>query len=472
MRRLVLAAALAVAALATPACGGPDPALGGRTELSDKWFKRAQASYAQGDLDDARAALDSALAATPKDPDTRLLGAKIALARLEFDEAARHASGLPSSEAHALRGRALWYAGDLEQAADELEAAQRDPTFKDSWVREVAKLARRGHGRHPYTVEGGMLAAVEMPPAGPAMVVPCELEGERILALVATGMGEVMIDASSRKEPAWVNLKFGDSLEVKDVPALTYDLAPLSRQFGAPIKALLGVGFLRKVHATFDRRGSQFVIRKAEATPPPEAATLPVVYVRGGGMVVRADVAPKADGRALFFVDSAALYPAALDDATFKRAGADLTKFHPEPGAPPSWKTGPLPVLRVAGLDLPDVPSVQGIPLAEYRQNLGYSVDGILGSGLLMAFRVTFAEGGRSLWMEPDPQMTQSPAAAGVTPASDLPPPGAPPAPPAPPAREPAAPAGAPKKPEAQPKPAAPGPTAPARPAAPKAVAP
>ena len=57
MRRLALAAVLAAFALATPACAGPDPSMGGRNELSDKWYKRALASYTQGDLDDARAAL-------------------------------------------------------------------------------------------------------------------------------------------------------------------------------------------------------------------------------------------------------------------------------------------------------------------------------------------------------------------------------------------------------------------------------
>src|SRR5205085_4384296 len=99
----------------------------------------------------------------------------------------------------------------------------KDPSVKDNSARDVAKLARRGHGRHPFAIEGGLVAAVEMPQAGPALIVPCELEGERVLAIVATNMGELMIDSSSRKEPAWVNLRFGDRLEVKDVPALTTD---------------------------------------------------------------------------------------------------------------------------------------------------------------------------------------------------------------------------------------------------------
>src|SRR5690606_19725670 len=99
---------------------------------------------------------------------------------------------------------------------------------KDPWARDVAKLARRGHGRHPFSIDG-VVAAVEMPGGGgPALVVPCELDGERILALVATNFGEMMIDSSTRKEPAWVNLRFGERFEVKDVPALTHDLSGIS----------------------------------------------------------------------------------------------------------------------------------------------------------------------------------------------------------------------------------------------------
>src|SRR6202034_2385218 len=101
---------------------------------------------------------------------------------------------------------------------------------------------RRGVGRHPFEMEGGLVGAVEMPAAGPALVVPCELEGEQVLAMIATATGEVVM--GSRKEAAWVNLRFAARVEVKDVPALTQDLSGLSRQMGAPIKLLIGVNLL------------------------------------------------------------------------------------------------------------------------------------------------------------------------------------------------------------------------------------
>ncbi|AKU96587.1 hypothetical protein AKJ09_03251 [Labilithrix luteola] len=455
MRRLAVSM-MALALLGAAACGGPDANTSGRDALADKWHKRAEQSYKAGDLDDATTAIDGALKAAPQDPETRLLGARIALAKLDYAQAIKLTENLPSSDAKGVRGRALWYSGDIERAADDLEDMLRDPNVKDNWARDVAKLARRGQGRHPFAIEGGMVAAVEMPQAGPALVVPCELEGERILALVSTAMGEFMIDSSSRKEPAWVNLRFGEHLEVKDVPALTYDLSNVSRQLGAPIKALIGVNALRHMHVTFDRRGSQFVVRKSEPAAPPDASRVPLVYVRGGGMMMRAAVSSKDDGQALLFVDSAQFYPLALDDVLLKRSGADLASFRTEPGAPQNMKLGMLPYFKLGTLDLPQVPAMQGAPLSDYKSNFDVDLGGVVGAGLLSAFRVTFGDEGRALWLEIDPALMQGAPQNGAPAVAEPPPAQAP-------AAAPTAPAAAPKA-GAAPKPAAP--KAPAKPKA------
>jgi hypothetical protein len=416
---------LGASSVVTGACGGPD-ANSGRAPVADKWLTRAKAAYRSGDLDDASTAIDGALKAAPRDPETRLLGARIALAKLDYAEAIKLSEGLPSSDAKGIRGRAHWYAGDIEKAADDLEDMLRDPSVKDNWAKEVAKLARRGHGRHPFAIEGGLVASVEMPQAGPALVVPCELEGERILALVATAMGELMIDSTNRKEPAWVNLRFGEKLEVKDVPALTTDLSNISRQLGAPIKALIGVNALRHMHVTFDRRGSQFVVRKTEPTAPPDASRVPVFYVRGGGMMMRASVSNKDEGAALLFVDSSAFYPLALDDQMLQRSGADLKTFRNEPGAPATWKLGMLPYFKLGTLDLPQIPAMQGAPLGEYKSNFDVDLQGVVGAGLLSAFRVTFGDEGRSLWLEVDPSLMGPQGAEPPQGPQPLPPPGGP----------------------------------------------
>lgn len=473
MRRHVLLFS-ALLSLLGAACGeGPGAEHPGRTDVADKWFTRAKQSYRAGDIDDASSAIDGALKSSPNDVDSRLLGARIALARLDYATAIRLTEGIATTDARGTRGRAFWYSGDIERAADELEDMLRDPTVKDPWARDVAKLARRGQGRHPFAIEGGVVSAVEMPPAGPALVVPCELEGERILALVDTAMGELMIDSSSRKEPAWVNLRFTDSkgasIEVKDVPALTYDLGNISRQLGASIKALIGVNALRHMHATFDRRGSQFVVRKDDPPAPPDGSRVPVFYVRGGGMMMRASVSNKEDGQAPLFVDSSAFYPLALDDALLKRSGADLASFRSEPGVPPSWKVGLLPFFKLGPLDLPQLPTIHGAPIAEYKQNFDVDLGGVVGAGLLQAFRVTFADDGRYLWLELDPTLYQPPGGApqpgapgakpsappGPQPAPSLTPPkGVAPGPPAPPSSA-APPKSAPKPPPAQSAPGA-----------------
>ncbi len=406
-----------VLAVAFAGCGPAfDPEHPARTPLADKWFTRAKSSYKAGDFADASEAAKSALQAAPSDPQIKTLSARIALAKLDFAETLKLVAGLQTTESHSLRGRAHWFSGDIEQAADELEAMLQDPAVRDPWATEVAKLARLGTGRHPFAIEGGYVAAIEMPQAGPALIVPCELEGEEILALVATASAEVVIDSATRRDSAWVNLKFGDRLEVKDVPALTQDLSGVSHELGAPIKALLGANLLRHVHATFDRRGDQFVVRRDDAPAPPDASRVPLWYVRGGGMFLRAGISPTVaagttptEPGALtpLLVDTSSLFPVALQDSVFARAGLDLASLHPEAGAA-NLKTGTLPSFRLGAFDLPKVPAVQGAPLGDVLANVDLDMGGIVGAGLLSVFRVTFGDDGRFIWIEPDPLMTQS----------------------------------------------------------------
>ncbi len=391
------------------ACGpASDANTGDRTPLADKWMKRAEQSYRTGDMEDAKSSVESALQASPRDKETRLLGARIALARLDYPQALKLSEGVNTTEAHGIRGRAHWYAGNLEEAADELEGMLQDPQVKDPWAKEISKLARRGHGRHPFAIEGSQLSAVEMPPAGPMMVVPCELEGEQILALISTGVGEVVVDSASRKEAAWVNLRFG-TVEVKDVPAVPQDLSALSRQLGAPIKAMLGVNLLRHTNATFDRRGSQFVVRQHESAAPPDATRVPMNYLRGGAMVMRASVSNKEDGTGLLLVDSAAVYPLALEDSMWKKTGVDLSTLHGDPNLPEPMKTALVPVVRLAGFELPQIPAVQGAPMSDLKRTLDVDLGGLIGAGLMSIFRVTFGDEGRFVWLEPDPSLAGPP---------------------------------------------------------------
>jgi hypothetical protein len=410
-------------AVASAACGSTVGSTGPvRAPMAAQWLDRAKVSYRSGDFDDARDSARHALGVAPNDPEIRELAARIALVRLDYDEALRLTEGLESSDGHGIRGRAYWFTGDLEHAADELEAMLADPKVKDPWARDVAGLARRGSGRHPFQMEGGTVASIEMPrqldrvPLGAANVVPCELDGERILALVATGSSEVLLDSNSRHEAAWVDIRF-DRVEIKDVPALSQDLSAVGRQLGVPIKALIGAQLLRHAHVTFDRRGDQFIVRRQDATAPPEASRVPLYYLRGGGMLLRATVTAKDDPPIPLLVDSSRPFPLFLQDAAWKKAGVDLQTLVPLPETP-TVKRGLVPVLRVGGFDLSGMPAIEGGDFADLANGLDVDLGGVVGADLLSFFRVTFADGGRFMWIEPDPTLLRPDQPAPAAPSS------------------------------------------------------
>jgi hypothetical protein len=429
-RRPLLLLALCLAGASPLACGASmGPQAPNRSPLATQWLERAKVSYRAGDFDDARDAAAHALAASPSDPETRELAARIALVRLEYAEVLRLTEGLDSSAVRGLRGRAYWFSGDIEHAGDELEAQLTDPQVKDAWAQDIAGLARRGVGRHPFEMEGGVVAAVEMPqaidrvPLGAANVVPCELDGERILALVATGSSELILDSNSRREPAWVSLRF-DRVEVKDVPALVEDLSPIARQIGVPIKALIGAQFLRHTHATIDRRGDQFVVRRQDAAQPPDANRVPLYYIRGGGMLLRATVTARDEGPLPLLVDSSRPFPLLLQDSAWKKAGIDVTSLVSIPDEP-SIKRGMVPMFRVGGFDLAKMPAIEGADLGQLTSGIDIDLAGVVGADLLAFFRLTFADEGRFMWIEPDPTLVGGEPPAG--PAATPPPPSAPP---------------------------------------------
>src|SRR5580658_2708261 len=407
---------------ASSACGPAlGPAASARPPLATEWLDRAKKSYRAADFDDARDSAARAIAVAPNDSEARELAAHVALVRLDYAEVLRLTEGLASSDAHSMRGRAYWLSGDIEHAADELETLLTDPAVKDPWARDVASLARRGVGRHPFQMDGGLVGAVEMPRTiervdlGAANVVPCELDGERILALVGTGSSEILLDSNSRHEPAWVSLRF-DRVEVNDVPALVEDLSPISRQLGVPIKALIGGQFLRHAHVTIDRRGDQFVVRRQDATPPPDANRVPLYYLRGGGMILRATVAVQDADPLPLFVDSARAFPLLLGDDAWRRAGIDVKTLTSMPDDP-HLKRGVVPMFRLGGFDLAKMPALQGADLGPLTTGLDVDLAGVVGADLLAFFRLTFADDGRFMWIEPDPTLLQAEASAAQPPA-------------------------------------------------------
>ncbi|MBL9024708.1 MAG: tetratricopeptide repeat protein [Myxococcales bacterium] len=400
---LFLAGSLALAGCAGAAQVGPD-----RSVPAEKWLKRAQTDFSEGRIDEAHDAVSKALAAAPEDTEIKTLAGRIALTRLEFDETLRLLKDIPGAEARGIRGRAYWYRGDLGPAADELEALLEDPDVHDDWAKPIAGLARRGQGRTPFAISGAQVAAVDMANVNPApfLVIPIEVDGVQTLAMVSTGIADVVIDSATRAEPSWVSLRFGGSLEVSDVPALTKDLSGLSKELNAPIGALLGSSVLRRVNATMDYAGHQFVARAYAPPPPPHATRIPLYYARGEGMMMSTPIGTTNGSAASLFVDSALRFPIALDERGWVKAGVLPKDLSPVEAAP-DLKEGIVPLLKLGSFELRKVPGVLGdggmtTPIADIEKGFKQDLDGVLGAFILANYRLTLADGGRTMWLEDD----------------------------------------------------------------------
>jgi hypothetical protein len=394
---------------AATSCGSGD-ARPEYPQRAEQWFERAQASYRQADIDDAASAIRQALELTPQRVDARILAAKIALANLEYAQTLGFLKGMQGTEALGLRARALWYSGKIEEAADALDGLLADPSVRDDWAKQVARLARLGAGRDPFRMAGGRLAVVDIPAGVNALLVPVEVNGDPALGLIATGSAETVIDSRDGNSPAWISLRFGDRLEVKDVPAISQDLSGLSRTLGAPIKLLLGANLLRHLNPTIDLAGGQFVLRTTEPGPPPEATTVRVIYARGGGMTVRASVGSALEPVQMpFFVDTMFGPPIAMNEQGWAKAGFKVSGLEQVPSQP-ALKWGVLPMVKLGEYGVANVAAVYPATIPPKSE---IEFMGVMGLGLVGAFRVTLFDKGRAMWVE-----ELAPGAMGPAPAA------------------------------------------------------
>ncbi len=415
-RGAILALGLGILAACTPV-GSQHPDW---PEATRKWYERANASYRAVDFEDAAKAIEQALKNDPEIPEVRLLAAKIALAELNYDGALGYARELPGAEASGLRARAHWYSGRIAEAAAELEQVVADPDVRDAWAEGVLELARQGQGRRPFTKTGDLLAVMEMPRLNArAMLVPVELNGQPVLAMLSTGQAEVVLDSAGGRQPSWVSLRFGGRVEVKDVPALTKDLSGISRELNAPVKLLLGTHLLRHLNATFDFRGRQFVVRNYEPPAPPLATRVPITYVRGGGIVLRSQIG--IDDQAPYFslfMDTGSQLPVALDASAWERTSIEPSELAPVRGSG-GLKQARLSEIRLGAFGIPSVPAMSGVKFDELESTLGIELDGLIGAGVLGEFRITLSEQGKALWVEdmpPQSALPVGPVEPGVAP--------------------------------------------------------
>jgi hypothetical protein len=434
---LLIASTLAVPHIV----GCPDPDTGAtkkggpRSDKATQWMKRASDELSALDLTEAKDSVDKALNGAPGDPDVSMLAARIHLARLDFKAAAKVLEGLEGSEAASLRARAYWYSDDLPKASENIVHALEDPAFKDPWAKPIRELAgTQGTGRKPFTLKDSSARLVEMRmprDLGSIMMVPCEIDGQASVAILDTGVPEVILDQKARSSPGWVSFKFTSfdgsrSMEFRDVPAFVNDLSPFTKSQQIPIGAVIGMNFLRRMHITFDRLADQLVLRREDPALPPIFTRVPTAYHKGGGMLVRATISDAFDISGALHVDTGTEYPLAFPDPIWKKIGVNTAALQPNNGKTMSR----LKKITIGGLDLgPADAMASGVTgldesLGKFE---GIEVLGKVGMGFLAGMRVTIGDNGRALWLETDqntPLVLAPPTAgSGWTPKTPPPPP-------------------------------------------------
>jgi hypothetical protein len=156
-------------------------------------------------------------------------------------------------------------------------------------------------------------------------------------------------------------------------------------------------------------------------------------------------VTTRDDDLVPLLVDSSRPFPLLLQDGAWAKAGVDVHTLAPLPDDP-TIKRGIVPMFRIGGYDLAKMPAIEGVDLHELTSGIDIDLGGVVGADLLAFFRITFADDGRFMWLEPDPSLL-NPNQRAPQGAPAGPPPGAPPgpapgsatAPSAPPASQPPA---------------------------------
>jgi hypothetical protein len=115
-------------------------------------------------------------------------------------------------------------------------------------------------------------------------------------------------------------------------------------------------------------------------------------------------VTARDEGPLPLLIDSSRPFPLLLQDAAWKKAGVDVNTLVTIPDEP-SIKRGVVPVFRIAGFDLAKMPAIEGADFSQLTAGLDIDLAGVVGADMLSFFRLTFADDGRFMWIEPDPTL-------------------------------------------------------------------
>ena len=405
-----------VAAFALPhVIGCPDPNTGvdgrkgPRSDKANEWFKRAADEFKALDLTEASDSIGKAAAGAPGDQEIMMLAARIHLAGLDFKAASKDLEGIDTSEAASLRARAFWYSDDLPRASENIVHALEDPKFKDPWAKPIRELAgTQGTGRKPFNLKDSSARVIEMRmprDLGSLIVIPVEIDGQSSVAILDTGVPEVILDQKARSSPGWVSMKFTSadgqrSMEFRDVPAFVQDLSPFTKGQQIPVGAVIGMNFLRRMHLTIDRLADQLVLRREDPPAPPTMTKIPATYFNGGGMLIRGTQKAEFELSCALWVNTGTEIPLAYPGDIYKKLGVDLNSVNAVGGR----KVVRLKNIRVGGLDLGPADTVADASQIDELLGKFKELDacGQVGMGFIASMRTTIGDNGRALWVETD----------------------------------------------------------------------
>ena len=375
-----------------------------------------------------------ALAAAPHDAEIREMAARIALVRLDYPEVIRLTEGLNSTAAHGLRGRAFWFSGDLEHAADELEAKLSDPEVKDAWARTSLRSrgGRRGGTRSRWR-------AASWPPSrcpAPSTASP----SARPTSCPASSMASGSSRSSRRGRASSCSTRTRGASRrgstCDSIASRSKTCRPSSRTCRpspADRRAHQGA---HRVAAPAPRprddrpRGDQFVVRRLDATPPArrepgsprlcarrrDDAAAPPSPRRDGGRRSRCWSTARVRSRC-----SCKTPPGRRPGSTSQSLAGDSRRRRNQARHGPDLPAGRLRSRRRC-------PPSPGPTSGSSRTGSTSTSPGVVGADLLAFFRSTFADEGRFMWIEPDPTLV-GPEQRPAPPASAPPAPTAPGAP-------------------------------------------
>jgi hypothetical protein len=125
-------------------------------------------------------------------------------------------------------------------------------------------------------------------------------------------------------------------------------------------------------------------------------------------MILRAKFGGDKGEPVSLLINTSMNFPLALDEGGWKKAGSATKDLRLVPEDPDQkLRVGIVSSVRIGAFDIPRVEGVFGTPIDQVEKQIALDIDGIVGTGMLAPFRITFGDQGRTMWME-DPAIAMA----------------------------------------------------------------